>query len=229
MKTCSGALAREGMVMMKFDASVALQRRAHALIPGGSHTYAKGDDQFPVLAPGFIARGEGCHVWYVDGNEFIEYGMGLRSVSLGHAYRPVVEAAYREMLLGSNFTRPAPVEVECAERILGLIRGAEMVKFAKDGSTVTTAAIKLARAYTGRDLVALCADHPFFSYNDWFIGTTVMSAGIPQAIRDLSVTFRYNDADSVRAYSTHTLTRSPASSSKRPGPTSPLRASCRRF
>lgn len=187
------------MVMMKFDASVALQRRAHALIPGGSHTYAKGDDQFPVLAPGFIARGEGCHVWDVDGNEFIEYGMGLRSVSLGHAYRPVVEAAYREMLLGSNFTRPAPVEVECAERILGLIRGAEMVKFAKDGSTVTTAAIKLARAYTGRDLVALCADHPFFSYNDWFIGTTVMSAGIPQAIRDLSVTFRYNDADSVRA------------------------------
>src|SRR5579885_1775965 len=176
MKTCSGAIAREGMVMMKFDASVALQRRAHALIPGGSHTYAKGDDQFPVLAPGFIARGEGCHVWDVDGNEFIEYGMGLRSVTLGHAYRPVVEAAHRAMLDGVNFTRPAAIELACAEVMVELIESAEMVKFAKNGSDVTTAAVKLARAYTGRDMLAVCADQPFFSADDWFIGTTPMDA-----------------------------------------------------
>ena len=77
------------------------------MIPGGAHTYAKGDDQYPEQSPAFIARGKGCHVWDVDGNEFIEYGMGLRSVTLGHAYEPVVEAAYRQMMLGSNFTRPA--------------------------------------------------------------------------------------------------------------------------
>jgi glutamate-1-semialdehyde 2,1-aminomutase len=175
----------------------ALQERAHALIPGGAHTYAKGDDQYPVIAPPFIARGQGCHVWDLDGNEFIEYGMGLRSVALGHAHPRVVEAAQREMLNGSNFVRPSPLEVACAEAFLACVGTAEMVKFAKNGSDATTAAVKLARAYTGRDLVAICADHPFFSTDDWFIGATGMPGGIPQAIRDLTLKFRYNDASSL--------------------------------
>jgi glutamate-1-semialdehyde 2,1-aminomutase len=185
--------------IMNFEKSKALQQKSHALIPGGAHTYAKGDDQYPEQAPGFIARGEGCHVWDIDGNEFIEYGMGLRAVTLGHAYKPVVEAAYRQMQLGINFTRPAPIEVELAERLVELIDSAEMVKFAKNGSDVTTAAVKLARAYTNRDLVAICADHPFFSVDDWFIGATEMSAGIPKAVQDLTVQFHYNDIHSVRA------------------------------
>ncbi|MEH2383021.1 MAG: glutamate-1-semialdehyde 2,1-aminomutase [Nostoc sp.] len=181
-----------------FEQSQALQQKSHSLIPGGSHTYAKGDDQFPETAPGFIVKGEGCHVWDLDGNEFIEYGMGLRAVILGHAYPPVVEAAYRQMLLGNNFTRPATIEVECAEELLSWIPGADMVKFAKDGSTVTTAAITLARAYTRRDMVAICADHPFFSYNDWFIGSTPMSAGIPQVIQNLTVKFNFNNIQSLK-------------------------------
>lgn len=185
--------------MANFKKSKILQAKAHQLIPGGSHTYAKGDDQYPELAPGFIARGSGCHVWDVDDNEYIEYGMGLRSVTLGHAYPPVVEAAYRQMLLGANFTRPAPIELEAAEELLSLIRGADMVKFAKDGSTVTTAAIKLARAYTGRDMVAICASHPFFSYNDWFIGTTPFKGGIPPSVTSLTTHFYYNNLESVRA------------------------------
>jgi glutamate-1-semialdehyde 2,1-aminomutase len=184
---------------MKFDKSKTLREQAHSRIPGGAHVYAKGDDQFPVLAPGFIARGEGCHVWDVDGNEFIEYGMGLRSVSLGHAYRPVVEAAHRQMLLGNNFTRSSPIELECAERLARLIPSAEMVKFAKNGSDCTTAAVKLARAFTGRDMVAVCGDQPFFSVDDWFIGSTPLSAGIPKAIQDLTVKFRYNDLASIEA------------------------------
>lgn len=184
---------------MNFSRSKELQRKSHALIPGGAHTYAKGDDQYPEQAPGFICRGEGCHVWDIDGNEFIEYGMGLRSVTLGHAYRPVMEAAWQQMQCGNNFTRPAPIEVECAETLLSLLPGADMVKFAKNGSDVTTAAIKVARAYTGRDLVAVCADHPFFSVDDWFIGSTPMAAGIPQTIRQATVKFRYNDLASVEA------------------------------
>src|SRR5205823_9742205 len=119
-------------------------------------------------------------------------------VTLGHAYPTVIEAAYKQMLSGTNFTRPAPIETECAEKLVSLIPGAEMVKFAKNGSDVTTAAVKLARAYTGRDMVAICADQPFFSTDDWFIGTTEIRAGIPQAIVDLTVKFRYNDLDSVR-------------------------------
>jgi glutamate-1-semialdehyde 2,1-aminomutase len=182
---------------MNFEKSKALKQKSHDLIPGGAHTYAKGDDQFPELAPGFIERGKGSHVWDLDGNEFIEYGMGLRSVTLGHAYEPVVEAAYREMSRGINFTRPSSIEVECAEMLLKLIGGAEMAKFAKNGSDVTTAAVKLARASTGRELVVVCEDHPFFSVDDWFIGTTDMSAGIPQVIRDLTLKFHYNDLESL--------------------------------
>ncbi|HTY06458.1 MAG TPA: glutamate-1-semialdehyde 2,1-aminomutase [Gemmatimonadales bacterium] len=182
-----------------FERSRALQSAAHALIPGGAHTYAKGDDQYPLLAPGFIARGSGCHVWDVDGNEYIEYGMGLRAVTLGHAYPSVVKAAHQAMLQGTNFTRPSPLEVECAEALLGMIPGAEMVKFSKNGSDATTAAVKLARAYTGRDLVGICGDQPFFSTDDWFIGTTAMSAGIPAAIKALTVGFKFNDLESVRA------------------------------
>jgi glutamate-1-semialdehyde 2,1-aminomutase len=182
---------------LDFTRSKSLQPKAHALIPGGAHTYAKGDDQYPALAPGFIARGEGCHIWDVDGNEFIEYGMGLRAVTLGHAYPPVVEAATRQMLLGTNFNRPAVIELEAAETLLAMIPGAEMVKFAKDGSTITTAAVTLARAVTGRDMVAICGDHPFFSYNEWFMGTTPINAGIPEPLRSLTLKFRYNNLQSV--------------------------------
>ena len=183
---------------MKFDKTNSLSRRAHELIPGGCHTYAKGDDQYPVLAPGFIDRGLGCHIWDLDGNEYIEYGMGLRAVTLGHCFPAVLDAVRHELNRGTNFNRPNQIEIECAEELLGMIEGAEMVKFCKDGSGATTAAMRLARAYTGRDIVAFCGDHPFFATNDWFIGATPMPAGIPEAIRNLSVTFRYNNIESVR-------------------------------
>ncbi len=183
---------------MGFSKSNELRRRAHAAIPGGCHTYAKGDDQFPELSPGFIARGEGCRVWDVDGNGFIEYGMGLRSVGLGHAFPPVVDAVRESLSLGTNFSRPHALEVECAEALLGVVKSADMVKFTKDGSTATSAAVKLARAATGRDMVAICGDHPFFSYDDWFIGTTPMDAGIPREHKSLTVPFPYDDLDALR-------------------------------
>ncbi len=174
-----------------------VRRRLHDAIPGGAHTYAKGDDQFPAEAPAALVRGSGCRVWDVDGNEFIEYGMGLRAVTLGHAFPRVVEAASRALQDGANFVRPSMLELECAERFLDVIPGAEMVKFTKDGSTANTAAVKLARAHTGRDLVAFCGDQPFLSYDDWFIGTTAFDAGIPQEAVALSRTFRYNDLGSL--------------------------------
>lgn len=176
-----------------------LQKKAHDLIPAGCHTYNKGDDQYPELAPPVLARGKGCRVWDVDGNEFIEYGMGSRAVTLGHGYEPVVEAAYEAMQKGTNFLRPSDIEIEYAEALVDLIGPAEQVKFTKDGSTTTTAAVKLARAYTGRNVIALCEDHPFFSYDDWFIGTTEMDAGVPQGVKKDVATFHYDDLDSVRA------------------------------
>lgn len=176
-----------------------LNEKAHRLIPGGCHTYAKGDDQFPSNAPRFLVRGQGCRVWDPDGREFIEYGMGLRAVTLGHAHPEVIAAAYAQMQLGNNFGRPAPIEVACAEKLLEFLPRADMVKFAKDGSTVNTAALKLARAYTGRPMIAICGDHPFFSYNDWFIGTTAMDAGILPEDKAFTLSFRYNNLHSLAA------------------------------
>lgn len=182
---------------MKFENSLKIQRRFNDVIPGGCHTYAKGDDQYPQFMPVYIAKGKGSHVWDIDGNEYIEYGMGMRSVTLGHAFGPVVEAAQKQMLLGNNYVRPAKIELDCAEEFLSIIDGAEMVKFCKDGSDATSGAVKLARAFTGRDMVAICGDHPFFSVDDWFIGSTAISAGIPQCTKELTVKFHYNDLDSV--------------------------------
>ncbi|MEU2894783.1 glutamate-1-semialdehyde 2,1-aminomutase [Streptomyces sp. NPDC001273] len=173
--------------------------RLHAMVPGGAHTYAKGDDQYPAgLAP-VISHGRGAHVWDVDGNRYIEYGSGLRSVSLGHAHPRVLEAVRRELDRGSNFVRPSVVEVDAAERFLATVPTAEMVKFAKNGSDATTAAVRLARAATGRTRVALCADHPFFSVDDWFIGTTPMPAGIPAATTELTLSFPYGDLAATEA------------------------------
>ncbi len=182
----------------RLERSEALRERAHRLIPAGAHTYSKGDDQFPANAPGFLVRGLGARVWDPDGNEYVDWGMGLRAVILGHAYPRVVAAAREQLELGSNFVRPSPLEADLAERLVELIPSAEMVKLAKNGSDVTTAAVKLARAATGRDTVAVCADQPFFSVDDWFIGSTVVGSGVPQAVKDLTVSFRYNDLGSVK-------------------------------
>lgn len=182
----------------RFDQSLSLQSRFHKLIPGGSHTYAKGDDQFPEFMPPYIVKGKGCRAWDADGNEYIEYGMGLRSVVLGHAFEPVINAVTAQLKLGVNFGRPSVIELKCAEELLSLVDGAEMVKFCKNGSDAVDGAIRLARAYTGRDMIGVCEDHPFFSYGDWFIGSTAMSAGIPQPVKDLTVSFNYNNLESAK-------------------------------
>jgi glutamate-1-semialdehyde 2,1-aminomutase len=179
---------------MQFDESNRLRERAKRLIPGGAHTYSKGDDQFPQLSPGFITHAKGALAWDPDGNEFLDWGMGLRSVCLGHAYEPVLEVVRAQIEKGVNFTRPSLLEADLAELLVELVPAAEMVKFAKNGSDVTTAAVRLARAYTGRDLVIRCLDHPFFSVDDWFIGDTAMDAGIPKSSKDLTKNFPFNDA-----------------------------------
>jgi glutamate-1-semialdehyde 2,1-aminomutase len=189
------------MTASSTSAAASAARRSHDLIPGGAHTYAKGDDQYPVNAPAFIERGQGCRVWDPDGNEYIEYGMGLRAVTLGHAYPAVVERVRSVLDLGVNFTRPSPIEVEAAEALLDLLRPGQMVKFCKNGSDATSAGTRLARAVTGRDLIASCRSHPFFSTDDWFMATSAMNAGIPKAIQDLTVGFDYGDiADLERVF-----------------------------
>lgn len=182
-----------------FDKSREFAREVHDFIPGGAHTYSKGDDQFPQNAPAAITHGKGARVWDPDGNEYIDCSMGLTSVSIGHGYEPVVKAVCEAAALGTNFQRPALMELEAARAFLETVDAGDMVKFAKNGSTVNTAAVKLARAYTGRNRVALCREHNFFSYDDWFIVTTPTDHGIPQETRQLTAAFSYNDIASVEA------------------------------
>lgn len=181
-----------------FEKSNIYRSDIHDLIPGGAHTYSKGDDQFPELAPAAISHGKGAYVWDIDGNKFLDCSMGLSSVGLGHAYGPVLEKVKKELDNGVNFQRPSILEKEMAEKFLSLIPQHQMVKFAKNGSTVTTAALKLARAFTGRKLVAFPSDHPFYSYDDWFIGKTVCNKGVPKETSDLSVTFKSCDLNSLK-------------------------------
>lgn len=181
-----------------FSKSHVYRKKIHDLIPGGAHTYSKGDDQFPELSPAAIAYGKGSHVWDIDGNEYLDCSMGLTSVSLGHAYEPVVNKVKEELERGVNFQRPSYLEMEMAEKFLSLVPSHDMIKFAKNGSIVTTAAVKIARAYTGRKLVAFPGDHPFYSYDDWFIGKTDCKLGVPDEIAQLSVTFKSCSIDSLR-------------------------------
>jgi glutamate-1-semialdehyde 2,1-aminomutase len=181
-----------------FEKSAKLQARLHDVVPGGAHTYARGSDQYPEFITPILTRGHGARVWDVDGNEYVEYGMGLRSVTLGHGFAPVVDAVSATIVDGVNFSRPTELELAAAEDFLALVPGADMVKFAKNGSDATTAAIKLARAATGRAKIAIC-EQPFFSTDDWFIGTTPMDGGIPESAAATTVRFRYNDLDSLAA------------------------------
>ena len=184
---------------MDFTHSREANKRLHDMVPGGAHTYAKGEDQYPEGMAPVISHGRGAHVCDVDGNSYIEYGSGLRAVSMGHAHPRVTEAVRAQLELGANFARPSTIEIEAAQRFLTTVPTAEMVKFAKNGSDVTTAAVRLARAATGRPLVAICRDQPFFSTDDWFIGTSAMAAGIPSAITDLTVAFPYGDLTATEA------------------------------
>jgi glutamate-1-semialdehyde 2,1-aminomutase len=175
------------------------QDRLQKVIPGGAHTYSRGADQFPANAPQILARGKGAYVYDDNGTRYLDYGMGLRAVNIGYAEDEIDEAAIREIRHGNNLTRPSLIELEAAEAFTRLIDSADMVKFTKNGSTSVSAAVKLARAFTGRDLVARCAEHPFFSYDDWFIGSTALTRGIPRSVIDQTKLFRFNDIASLQA------------------------------
>lgn len=150
-------------------------QRLHKVIPAGCHTYSRGDDQFPFNAPQALVSGSGAYVYGGDGKEYLDYGMGLRAVVCGYNEKAITNAALEGMLAGNCLTRPSVIELAAAELACSLL-DLDMVKFTKNGSTATTSAVKLARAVTGRSAIA-CGNQPFFSYDDWFIGTTKRSLG----------------------------------------------------
>lgn len=172
--------------------------KAHQYIPAGAHTYSRTDEVFPENAPRIFKKGKGPYAWDVDGNKYLDYAMACRSVTVGYNYDRISNAAIEQIYNGNTMSKASQIEVDAAELLCNMIPWVDMVKFAKNGSTVTTAAIKLARAYTGKKYIVRCRQHSFFSYDDWFIGDTVMSAGVPNAISELTLDFDYNNIQSIK-------------------------------
>lgn len=178
-------------------ASEALYGRAAGLIPAHTQTLAKGPTQYVNgVAPKYLQRGKGARVWDVDGNEYLDYNAAIGPISLGYAYRRVDDAIQQQLADGITFSLVHPLEVEVAELIRQVVPNAESVRFSKTGAEVTSAAVRLARAYTGREHVLCCGYH---GWHDWYIGVTARNAGVPEGVKALVHTFAYNDLSSVRA------------------------------
>lgn len=179
----------------RYAKSEAMLERALKTIPLGSQTFSKSKVQFPFgVSPYFIARGQGSHVWDIDGNEYIDFINSLAAITLGYNDPDVTAAVKAQLEEGVVFSLPHPVETFVAEKIVELVPCAEMVRFGKNGSDATAGAVRISRAYTGRDHVAVCGYH---GWQDWFIGTTARNLGVPKATSDLTHPFAYNDIESL--------------------------------
>lgn len=171
--------------------------RALQTIPLASQTFSKSTVQFPVgAAPLFLEKGAGSKVWDVDGNEYLDFMSALLCVSIGYADEDVTNAVCDQIKTGVSFSLPHRLEMEVAEQLVEMIPCAEKVRFGKNGSDATSAAIRLARAYTNRELILVCGYH---GWQDWYIGSTTRSLGVPESTKDLTKVFKYNDIDSLTA------------------------------
>lgn len=178
-----------------FKKSNAHLELAKTIIPLASQTFSKSFIQYPIgVSPQFIARGEKGHVWDIDENEYVDFVSGLLAVSLGYKFAPVDKAVINQMQLGVSFSLPTRIEYEVAKLLVEMVPSAEMVRFTKTGSDATSAAIRLARAYSKRDLIAVCGYH---GWHDWYIGATTRNLGIPLSVQNCTVTFEYNSISSL--------------------------------
>ena len=181
----------------RYEKSTNFLNLAEKLIPIGSQTFSKSRTQYPVgISPLYVERAKGCHTWDIDGNRFIDLVSSLASVTLGYQDRRVNRAVRKQLKLGSIFSLPGKLEYEVAEKIVNLVPSAEQVRFGKNGSDATSAAIRLARSVTGRSVVAVCGYH---GWQDWYIGSTTRNKGVPSAVSDLTKSFTFNNIDSVKA------------------------------
>lgn len=180
---------------MLINRSKAWLERASKVIPSATQTYSKGPGQWVQgVTPAYLERGEGAFVWDVDGNRFLDYSMALGTVSLGYGHPEVLSATTTQLVHGASFSMMHPLEVVVAEQVCEMVPCAEMVRFGKNGSDVTTAMVRVARAYTQRARVAVCG---YQGWHDWNIGATSRHRGVPREVRGLTHAFEYNDLESL--------------------------------
>jgi len=181
----------------RYAKSESLLREAVALFPTGTQTAMKNAASFPVgISPLFVQRVNGSRLWDIDGNEYVDFVGALGPITLGHNDPDVIAAVREQLEVGSLFSLSHPIELEVARLLKEMIPCCEMVRFGKNGSDMTTTAIRLARAITSRDHIVLCGYH---GWHDWSIAPTPQNAGVPQVIRELSHSFKYNDFASLES------------------------------
>ncbi len=180
----------------RYEESNIFLNRALKVIPLGSQTFSKSITQYPYgVSPFFIEKGEGALVWDIDGNQYIDFVNALLCVNLGYRYKKVDEAVIRQLSeCGVSFSLPHRIETLVAEKIVELVPSAEKVRFGKNGTDATSAAIRLSRAYTGREHVAVCGYH---GWQDWYIGSTTKNEGVPHSTRELTHKFEFNSIESL--------------------------------
>ncbi|KJR96192.1 MAG: aminotransferase class III [Peptococcaceae bacterium BRH_c4a] len=179
----------------RYRLSEEMLARALNTIPLGTQTFSKSWTQYPLgVSPYFVQRGLGSHVWDIDGNEYIDFVNSLAAITLGYNDPDVTAAVRAQLEEGVIFSLPHSLEIRVAEKIAEMVPCAEMVRFGKNGSDATTGAVRLARAYTGREHAAVCGYH---GWQDWYIGSTVRHLGVPKATRELTHAFDYNNIDSL--------------------------------
>ena len=183
--------------MRTFKKSERMLERAEKVIPLGAQTFSKSRTQYPWgVSPYFISHGKGSRVWDVDGNEYTDYINALASVTLGYCDPDVTRAVEAQLHKGTIFSLSTELEIEVAERIVRMVPCAQKVRFGKNGSDATAGAVRVARAFTGRDHVAVCGYH---GWQDWYIGSTARNMGVPEDVRRLTHTWTYNDIGSLKA------------------------------
>jgi glutamate-1-semialdehyde 2,1-aminomutase len=183
--------------MNRYKKSQDLLERALKTIPLGSQTFSKSITQFPFGAsPLFLKSGKGSKVWDVDGNEYLDFMNGLLCVSIGYADKDVNDAVCEQIQNGVTFSLPHRLEMEVSEKIVSMVPCAEKVRFGKNGTDATSAAVRLARAFTKKELILVCGYH---GWQDWYIGTTTRSLGVPESTKQLTKMFKYNDISSLES------------------------------
>ena len=182
-------------LVQRYAQSLEQLARAERVIPLGAQTFSKSRTQYPVgAAPLFAVRSSGSHTWDVDGNEYVDLVSSLGAVVLGYGDPEITEAVTRQLESGVTLSLSHPIEEQVATQLIDLVPCAEMVRFAKNGTDATSAAIRLARAATGRDHVIACGYH---GWQDWFIGSTTRNLGVPQATSALTHAVQYNDLEAL--------------------------------
>jgi len=180
---------------MNFTQSTHYLKQAKKIIPLASQTFSKSYLQYPPgVSPVAIDHAQGAYAYDIDGNCYLDMVNSLAAIILGYCDPDVNEAVKKQLDKGTIFSLPSPVELEVSQLLVDIVPCAEMVRFGKNASDATTASIRLSRAKTGKDRIAVCGYH---GWHDWYIGTTTRSAGVPKSVTELTDSFVYNDIASL--------------------------------